>query len=94
MFALTKQTYQTAEIELLRKNSQKASKTTKTILMTQDEAFLINENNLNLYKVLCYVHNFDPSLSLPSLGYVCNPEKIEYSTITGQNLKIAKSGNS
>ena len=62
--------------------------------MTQDEAFLINENNLNLYKVLCYVHNFDPSLSLPSLGYVCNPEKIEYSMITGQNVAIAKSGSS
>ena len=62
--------------------------------MTQDEAFLINENNLNLYKVLFYVHDFDPSLSLPSLGYVCYPEKIEYSMITGQNLAIAKSGNS
>ena len=79
---------------ILKKNSQKASKSTKTILMAQDEAFLINENNLNLYKVLCYVHNFDPSLSLPSLGYVCNHEKIEYYMITGQNLVIAKSGNS
>ena len=70
-------TFETAEIELLRKSSQKASKTTKNILMAQDKAFLINENNLNLYKVLCYVHDFDPSLSLPSLGYVCFPEKSE-----------------
>ena len=62
--------------------------------MAQDEAFLINENNLNLYKVLCCVNDFDSSLRLTSLGYVCNPEKFEYSTITGQNLKIAKSGNS
>ena len=62
--------------------------------MSQDEANLINENNLNLYKVLCYDSNFDSSLHLTSLGYVCNPEKIEYSTVTGQNLKIAKSGNS
>ena len=62
--------------------------------MTQDEANLINENNLNLYKVLCYDNNFDSSLRLTSLGYVCYPEKIEYSRITGQNLKIAKSGNS
>ena len=46
--------------------------------MTQDEAFLINENNLNLYKVIWYVNNFDLSLSLTSLGYVCYPEKIEY----------------
>ena len=46
--------------------------------MTQDEAILINKNILNLYKVLCYVNNFDPSLSLTSLGYVCYPEKIEY----------------
>ena len=66
------------EIELPRKNSQKASKTAKIILRNQDEAFLINKNNLNLYKVLCYVNNFDPSLSLASLGYVCYPEKIEY----------------
>ena len=79
---------------ILKKISQKASKSTKTILMAQDEAFLINENNLNLYKVLCYVNNFVPSLSLTSLGYVCYPEKIEYSTITGQNLVMAKSGSS
>ena len=62
--------------------------------MTQDEANLINENNLNLYKVLYCDNDFDSSLHLTSLGYVCNPEKIEYSTITGQNLKIAKSGSS
>ena len=62
--------------------------------MAQDEAFLINENHLNLYEVLCHVNNFDPSLCLRSLGYVCYPEKIEYSRISGQNLVIAKSGNS
>ena len=45
--------------------------------MTQDEAFLINENNLNLYEVLCHVNNFDSSLRLTSLGYVCFPEKNE-----------------
>ena len=42
----------TAEIELPRKNGQKASKNAKIILRTQDEAFLINKNNLNLNKVL------------------------------------------
>ena len=76
------------------KNSQKASKTARTVLLTQDVAFFINENNLNLYKVICYVNHFDPSLSQTSLGYVCYPQKIEYSIITGQNMAIAKSGNS